>query len=158
MAKVGLSPNVVLRDLDITLSHRSDARRLEVIAEGLTLFGGSQLAMDATVVSPLHADGTHRRKADTTDGQSIGGGTQAQGKNIPRVVPWEWSRAAGGRRRGRRQIVPANQGFLVVLAAKAACVPRSTGLFHGKVSRFISVGRRKLGTGSSVVAQGCWIV
>ena len=84
-----MSTNIMLRDLDITPSHRSDARRLEVIAEGLTLFGGSQLATDATVVSLLHADGTHRRNVDTTDGQA-GGGTQAQGKNMPRVVPWEW--------------------------------------------------------------------
>ena len=34
-------------------------------------FDGSQLAIDATVVSPLRADGTHRRKSDTTDGQAL---------------------------------------------------------------------------------------
>ena len=54
-----------------------DAHRLEVIAEGLTLFGGSQLVKDATVVSPLHADGTHQRKADTTDVQALRGGIHA---------------------------------------------------------------------------------
>ena len=50
-------------------------RRTPLGKKGLTLFGGSQLAVDATVVSPLHADGTHRRQADTTDGAGIGGGT-----------------------------------------------------------------------------------
>ena len=61
------------RTLCSETSHPTEAThdRLEVIAEGLTLFGGSQLATDATVVSPLHADGTHRRKADTTDGQAL---------------------------------------------------------------------------------------
>ena len=35
-----VSTNVMVRDLDITPPHRSDLRRLEVVAEGLTLFGG----------------------------------------------------------------------------------------------------------------------
>ena len=47
-------------------------RRLEVVAEGLTLFGECQLALDATIVSPLHGDGTHRRGADITDGAALG--------------------------------------------------------------------------------------
>ena len=38
----------------------------------LCLFGGCQLALDATLVSPLHGDGTHRRGADITDGTALG--------------------------------------------------------------------------------------
>ena len=34
-----------------------DARRIEVIAEGLPAFHGAQLAIDTTLVSPLRADG-----------------------------------------------------------------------------------------------------
>ena len=45
-----VSTNVMLRDLDISPPHSSDGRRLEVVAEGLCLFGGS-LFWDATVVS-----------------------------------------------------------------------------------------------------------
>ena len=96
-----VSTNVMLRDLDITPSHRSDARRLEVIAEGLTLFGGSQLAIDATAVSPLHADGTHRRKADTTDGQALA--------------------EARKHKDGRAQ---ETKDLWCLASAKAACVPR----------------------------------
>ena len=62
-----VSTNVMLRDLDISPPHSSDGRRLEVVAEGLCLFGGCQLALDATVVSTLHGDGTHRRKADVEE-------------------------------------------------------------------------------------------
>ena len=66
-----VSTNVMLRDLDISPPHSSDGRRLEVVAEGLCLFGGCQLALDATVVSTLHGDGTHRRKADVKDGVAL---------------------------------------------------------------------------------------
>ena len=66
-----VSTNVMLRDLDISPPHSSDERRLEVVAEGLCLFGGCQLALDATVVSTLHGDGTHRRKADVEDGVAL---------------------------------------------------------------------------------------
>ena len=45
-----VSTNVMLRDLDISPPRNSDGRRLEVVAEGLTLFGGCQLAFDATLV------------------------------------------------------------------------------------------------------------
>ena len=40
---------------------RHGIRRLEVIAEGLSLFGGVQLALDATLVSAHHGDGTPLR-------------------------------------------------------------------------------------------------
>ena len=48
-----VSTNVMLRDLDIAPPHRNNLRRLEVGAEGLTLFGVCQLAIDATVSTLL---------------------------------------------------------------------------------------------------------
>ena len=48
-----------------------DGRRLEVVAEGLLLFGGMQLAIDATLVSPLHCDGTVRPGAAHIDGVAL---------------------------------------------------------------------------------------
>ena len=48
--------NVFLRDLDLPLG-AMDQRLIEVIAEGLPVFHGAQLAIDATLVSPLRADG-----------------------------------------------------------------------------------------------------
>ena len=81
-------------------------RRLEVAAEGLTLFGRCQLAIDATVVSPLHSDGTHRRRADANDGQVLHEARKLK-RDIPRVVPARRARAIGGCRwRGRGKIVP----------------------------------------------------
>ena len=65
-----VSTNVFLRDLDISPIGSTDSRRLEVVEEGLSLYGG-QLAIDATLVSALEGDGTHRRKANTTDGVAL---------------------------------------------------------------------------------------
>ena len=43
----------MLRDLDLLPQDRPDTRRLEVVADGLPLHHGAQLAIDTTMVSPL---------------------------------------------------------------------------------------------------------
>ena len=53
-----VTTNVFVRDLDMGVPSALDGRRLEVVADGLPLHGGAQLATDTTMVSPLHADGT----------------------------------------------------------------------------------------------------
>ena len=60
-----VSLNVMVRDLDLSHAPGVDGRRLEVVAEGLSLFGGAQLAIDATLVSALRGDGTARVGAHT---------------------------------------------------------------------------------------------
>ena len=52
----------VMRDLDLRPAQTRDR------ADGLPLFGGVQLAVDTTLVSPLHCDGTPHRGADNVDG------------------------------------------------------------------------------------------
>ena len=51
-----VTTNVLLRDLDFEIADRTDTRRLEVALNGLPLFGGAQLAIDATIVSPFRGD------------------------------------------------------------------------------------------------------
>ena len=46
-------------------------RRLEVVADGLPLFGEAQLAIDATLVSALKRDGTARARTATKDGAAL---------------------------------------------------------------------------------------
>ena len=60
--------NTFVRDLDLAGVNVLDGRRLEVVADGLTLRHGTQLAIDTTLVSPLHRDGTARRTAADRDG------------------------------------------------------------------------------------------
>ena len=43
---------------------RFDDRRIEVIANGLPLWNGAQLAVDTTIVSPLTAAGEARSRRD----------------------------------------------------------------------------------------------
>ena len=50
-----VSTNVFLRD-DLPVA-RTDGRRFEVVVDGLPLFGGAQIAVDTTLVSPVQADG-----------------------------------------------------------------------------------------------------
>ena len=63
-----VTTNVFVRDLDMGVPNALDDRRLEVVADGLPLHGGAQLAIDTTMVSPLHADGTPHKLAATMDG------------------------------------------------------------------------------------------
>ena len=44
---------------------------MEVVAEGLSLFGGAQLAIDATLVSALRGDGTARARSATRPGAAF---------------------------------------------------------------------------------------
>ena len=46
-----MSTNVMVRNLDIEGGNPSDARRLEIIVDGLTVFYGAQLAVNTTMVS-----------------------------------------------------------------------------------------------------------
>ena len=62
---------MMVRDLDLLQPGVADGRRLEVVADGLPLFGGAQLAMDAALV--LREDGTARRRAAQVDGVALGG-------------------------------------------------------------------------------------
>ena len=79
--------------------------------------------MDATVVSPLHVDGTHRRKADTTDGQALAEARKHKERTYPELC----------RGNGRARLVviagevggrwsPGNQGFLVVFGKCEGCL------------------------------------
>ena len=52
-------------------SHGCLAKRIEVVANGLPLWGGAQLAVDATLVSPLRRDGRPQPRADVIDGAQL---------------------------------------------------------------------------------------
>ena len=66
-----VTTNVFIRDLGLAEFRRLDGRRIEVIADGLTLFQGAQLAIDTTMVSPLRRDGTTRRGAGRRPGVAL---------------------------------------------------------------------------------------
>ena len=63
--------NAFLRDLNLGVANVTDGRRLEVIANGLPLFKGAQLAIDTTIVCPVRRDGTPNARTATKDGISL---------------------------------------------------------------------------------------
>ena len=102
-----VSCNVFVRDLDVGVPIAGDGRRLEVVADGLPLFHGAQLALDATMVSPLRSDGTPHRRAAEEDGAVLHTARRRKERTYPELsgrfgcVWWCWHAklAGGGQRR-----------------------------------------------------------
>ena len=63
--------NTFVRDMDLEGVNILDGRRLEVVADGLSLWHGAQLAIDTTLVSPLRRDGRARRTAADRNGVAL---------------------------------------------------------------------------------------
>jgi len=63
--------NVLLRDTALPSIGPNDGRRIEIVASGLPIERGVLVAIDATLVSPLYADGTPFPHADRRAGISF---------------------------------------------------------------------------------------
>ena len=63
--------NVFLRELNLASLDTYDDRRLEVLATGLPLHHGAQLAVDTTLVAPLTRKGEARPRAWHEDGAAL---------------------------------------------------------------------------------------
>ena len=85
-----VTTNTLLTNLNIEHSTRPDDRRIEVIANGLTLWGGTQLAIDTTLVSPLTRDGQPRRRAGRFTGAALQDARRRKERTYPELI--------GGRR------------------------------------------------------------
>ena len=62
--------NVFLRDMNLDVPV-TDERRIEVVANGLPIWRGAQLAVDTTLVCPARADGAPRPQADQVPGLAL---------------------------------------------------------------------------------------
>ena len=85
-----------------THSTQHDDRRIEVIANGLPLWNGSQLAVDTTLLSPLTASGQPRRHQSQTAGAALRLARQAISRTYletdrhwPSQVSDPWDRNGG---------------------------------------------------------------
>ena len=81
-----VTTNVMVRDLDLAGPNMFDARRLEVVVDGLPLFGGVQLAVDTMMVSALHANGEARRGAARTDGVALAAARRRKERSYPELT------------------------------------------------------------------------
>ena len=80
-----VTTNVLVRDLDLALPGAvADGRRLEVVVDGLPLFGGAQLAVDTTLVCVLRSDG--RPRAAVEDGAKVTRARRRKETTYPELV------------------------------------------------------------------------
>ena len=70
-ARARVRERVLLRDTALPGIDPEDGRHIEVVASGLPVAHGVPIAVDATVVSPLHADGTAWAHASQRPGHSF---------------------------------------------------------------------------------------
>ena len=63
--------DVFIRDLNIGGIRPMDGRRIEIVADGLSLYHVAQLVIDTTLVSALRGDGTLHPKGPIEDGARL---------------------------------------------------------------------------------------
>jgi hypothetical protein len=78
--------NLWLRDAGLPGIDPGDGRRIEVVATGLPVARGIPVAVDATLVSPLHADGTPFPGADSRAGVSFKRAERSKATTYPELV------------------------------------------------------------------------
>ena len=88
-----MATNMFVRNMDLGAPNAADNRRLEVVVDGLPLFGGVQLAVDTTLVSAVQGDGVPRRGAANRDGVALASARRKKARTYPELV------AAGARAR-----------------------------------------------------------
>ena len=80
-----VAENTLIRDLNLHGVHPADERRIEVIANGLPLWNGAQLAIDATLVSPLGRNGDARPRAARHDGAALDSARRRKERTYPEL-------------------------------------------------------------------------
>ena len=66
-----VAENVLLQNMNLQGISARDGRQIEVVANGLPLWGGAQLAIDATLVSPILRNGRPQPRVDEADGVQL---------------------------------------------------------------------------------------
>ena len=78
--------NFYLRDSAIPGIALTDCRNIEIVATGLPIHRGIPLAVDVTLVSPLHTDGTVWTAADKSPGKAIRRAETSKQGTYPELV------------------------------------------------------------------------
>ena len=79
-----VSTNLAVRDMDLGAHVQLHGRRLEIVVDGLPLWGGSHL-VDTTMVA-LSRDGVAQRGSATTDGKSLARARRRKERTYPELT------------------------------------------------------------------------
>ena len=146
-----LATNVFLRDMDLATFNALDGRRLEIVADGLTLWRGAQLVVDTTIVSPLRRDGSPKPGATNHDEAALE--AVRRKKESRWFSPLRWEADGMLRRCSSSQLWPELVLPLVLLQGKAeaAWVRRWSAILACTAARAFTVSlldsRPAVGTG-----------
>jgi len=77
--------NVALADMNLD-EPVADGRRLEIVANGLGVYHGQQLAIDTTCISPITRAGEPHPGADTTPGRAADNALQRKRRRYPELT------------------------------------------------------------------------
>ena len=77
--------NVLLRDTGVAVDP-TDGRNIEIVATGLPTEHGIPVAVDATMVSPLHANGLLFAGADARPGVALARGERSKQSTYPELT------------------------------------------------------------------------
>ena len=81
-----VATNDMVRDLDIAAPDPRAGSLLEIVVDGLPLFGGAQFAVDTTLVFPLHCDGTFTPGAANSDCAALARARRRKERTYPELV------------------------------------------------------------------------
>ena len=81
-----VTTNQFVRDSDLGVPNANDNKRLEVVADGLPLFGGVQLAVDTTLVFAVRGDGESVPGAADRDGVALRRARRRKEATFPELI------------------------------------------------------------------------
>ena len=81
-----VTTHTLLSHLNIPSVSRGDNRRIEVIANGLPLFQGVQLAVDTTLVSPIASSSQPRRRQGVFTGAALAQARRSKELTYPELA------------------------------------------------------------------------
>ena len=81
-----VATNLFLKDMELRVPNGEENRRFEVVADGLPLFGGVQLAIDTTLVFAVQSDGEPTRGVADKDGVALMRARRHKEQTYPELV------------------------------------------------------------------------
>ena len=81
-----VTTHTLLSDLNVPSVDRFDNRRIEVIANGLPLHHGAQLAVDTALASPLTSAGQPRQRRGDFTAAALAGARRAKERAYPELL------------------------------------------------------------------------
>ena len=165
-ARVARNVRVADMNIDVPVS---DARRIEVVCNGLPLWHGAQLAVDATLVSPLTREGQPQPAADAQPGVALARAAQRKRRHTYpellrarrcRLVVFgietggRWSEEAATFLRLLAQARAASAPVAVRRAAQAAWVYRWSGILSVAAQRAFAASLLELPAATELGAAG----